>query len=174
MSTEVNDIRDACLKKLDTLINNYEISSKIEEGIYQYVVEIICNENNLPINWNNSYFKRGYMNKCITIYSNLDENSYIKNKNLLKKIKNNEIEPYKLAFMTPSEIFPEHWENIISKQKATNEFLYSDKLLSFTDQYKCGRCKKSRCSYYELQTRSADESTTIFITCLECGHKWKI
>ena len=28
---------------------------------------------------------------------------------------------------------------------------------------------KRECSYYELQIRSADESATLFITCLNCG-----
>jgi transcription elongation factor S-II len=173
MNNEEILTRKNCTDKLNTLVNNYNIATKIEEGIYQYVVDNICHERNLPINWNNSYFKRAYMNKCISIYGNLNEDSYIKNINLLNKIKDEEIDPYNLAFMKPQEIFPENWEKIISKQKATQEFIYSDKLLSFTDEYKCGRCKKSRCSYYELQTRSSDEPMTTFITCLECGHKWK-
>lgn len=42
-----------------------------------------------------------------------------------------------------------------------------------TSIYTCGKCKKNECTYYEQQTRSADEGTTLFITCLHCGHKWK-
>jgi DNA-directed RNA polymerase subunit M/transcription elongation factor TFIIS len=173
MNQDETTIRKSCIDKFNTLINDIDISTKIEDGIYQYVIQHICQDKNLPINWDNSYFKRGYMNKCISIYSNLNNKSYIKNKNLLHKITHNEIDPYQLAFLKPYEIFPENWEKIISKQKATDEFLYSDKLLSFTEEYKCGRCKKSRCSYYELQTRCADEGFITYITCLECGHKWK-
>lgn len=174
MNQDETTIRKSCIDKFNTLINDIDISTKIEDGIYQYVIQHICQDKNLPINWDNSYFKRGYMNKCISIYSNLNNKSYIKNKNLLNKIIQNEINPYQLAFLKPYEIFPENWEKIISKQKATDEFLYSDKLLSFTEEYKCGRCKKSRCKYYELQTRSSDEPFTTYITCLECGHKWKM
>ena len=38
----------------------------------------------------------------------------------------------------------------------------------------CSRCKrKTKCDYYQMQTRSADEPMTTFITCLECDKKWK-
>jgi transcription elongation factor S-II len=42
-----------------------------------------------------------------------------------------------------------------------------------TDQFKCGRCGKRRCKYYQLQTRSADEPMTTFVTCVNCGNRWK-
>jgi transcription elongation factor S-II len=38
----------------------------------------------------------------------------------------------------------------------------------------CSSCKKkTRCDFYQLQTRSADEPMTTFVTCLECDRKWK-
>eukprot|EP01060_Flectonema_neradi_P009976 TRINITY_DN17122_c0_g1_i1.p1 TRINITY_DN17122_c0_g1~~TRINITY_DN17122_c0_g1_i1.p1 ORF type:complete len:515 (+),score=49.39 TRINITY_DN17122_c0_g1_i1:108-1652(+) len=43
-----------------------------------------------------------------------------------------------------------------------------------TSMYLCTRCKKRRCTYYELQTRSGDEPMTQFISCLNCGKKWII
>ena len=42
-----------------------------------------------------------------------------------------------------------------------------------TDMFTCRKCKSKRCTYYELQTRSADEPATIFVTCLDCGKNWK-
>lgn len=42
-----------------------------------------------------------------------------------------------------------------------------------TSMYTCGKCKKNECTYYEMQTRSSDEGTCIFISCINCGHKWK-
>lgn len=42
-----------------------------------------------------------------------------------------------------------------------------------TSMYKCGKCKGSDCTFSTLQTRSSDESESIFITCLNCKHKWK-
>lgn len=42
-----------------------------------------------------------------------------------------------------------------------------------TDQFRCGRCSQRKTKYYQLQTRSADEPMTTFVTCINCGHRWK-
>ena len=38
--------------------------------------------------------------------------------------------------------------------------------------FECPRCSARKCTHHELQTRSADEATTVFVTCVVCGHKW--
>lgn len=43
-----------------------------------------------------------------------------------------------------------------------------------TDLYRCGKCQQRKCTYFEMQTRSADEPMTCFITCLNCGNRWKM
>ncbi len=42
-----------------------------------------------------------------------------------------------------------------------------------TDLLKCPACKKSNCTYNQVQTRSADEPMTTFCFCNECGKRWK-
>ena len=42
-----------------------------------------------------------------------------------------------------------------------------------TDAFQCGRCKQRKTRYYQMQTRSADEPMTTFVTCTNCNHKWK-
>lgn len=42
-----------------------------------------------------------------------------------------------------------------------------------TGQFKCGKCQQRKCKYYQLQTRSADEPMTTFVTCVNCGNRWK-
>ena len=37
----------------------------------------------------------------------------------------------------------------------------------------CGKCKSKRIHRIEKQTRSADESATVFCCCSECGNRWK-
>jgi len=39
--------------------------------------------------------------------------------------------------------------------------------------FKCGRCKARETTFFQLQTRSADEPMTIFIRCIKCGNRWK-
>ena len=45
--------------------------------------------------------------------------------------------------------------------------------MATSNRFKCRKCGKRECSYYQLQTRSADEPMTNFITCLNCGSNWK-
>ena len=33
-----------------------------------------------------------------------------------------------------------------------------------TNMFKCARCKKNQCTYFQMQTRSADEPMTTFVT----------
>jgi len=39
--------------------------------------------------------------------------------------------------------------------------------------FKCGRCKSMKTTYYQMQTRSADEPMTVFVSCLNCERNWK-
>ena len=40
-------------------------------------------------------------------------------------------------------------------------------------EFTCGKCKSTKTSHYQMQTRSADEPMTVFISCLKCGNRWK-
>lgn len=47
------------------------------------------------------------------------------------------------------------------------------KLNGLTDMFRCGKCKERKCTYYQMQTRSADEPMTVFVRCTVCGNRWK-
>jgi DNA-directed RNA polymerase subunit M/transcription elongation factor TFIIS len=38
----------------------------------------------------------------------------------------------------------------------------------------CGRCNSNKTISYTKQTRSGDESTTVFAMCFNCNNKWKM
>ena len=50
---------------------------------------------------------------------------------------------------------------------------YELKPEAMTNVFKCRKCNSRSCSYYEVQTRSADEPMTQFITCLNCNNRWR-
>jgi len=39
--------------------------------------------------------------------------------------------------------------------------------------FTCGKCKGTRTTYFQMQTRSSDEPMTTFVTCLTCSNRWK-
>lgn len=163
--------RDKCILTLNEILNDLDISTKIEESIYNYTVGK-STDKCIDENIDNKYFKRIYVNKLISLYNNLNPETYIQNKNFLNRIKNKEIDINNIAFLTPQEIHKEHWKKYLDRQTANDEFLYSRTVGTRTQEYKCGRCKEKDCTYYQLQVRCSDEPMTTFINCLNCGHKW--
>lgn len=164
------DCRTKCREKFQDLLdyngidNSEDLATDIESGIYDFSNEIYSAKN---IN-----LLRLYMNKCISIYTNLNPSSYIKNTEFLQRVSNRKFDPKRLAFMSPQDIFPENWQKLIDRKHAKDEFLYSKVFVARTNEFKCGKCKKNECTYYQLQIRSADEPMTTFVSCLECGNKW--
>ncbi len=37
----------------------------------------------------------------------------------------------------------------------------------------CPKCNHNKAVYWQLQTRSADEGSTIFYRCVKCHHTWR-
>ena len=78
-----------------------------------------------------------------------------------------------LAFMTHQEMQPEKWECLIQAKIKKDKSKYDTQQEAMTDTFKCRKCHSKKCSYYQMQTRSADEPMTTFVTCIECANRWK-
>ena len=48
-----------------------------------------------------------------------------------------------------------------------------DDLVNSEGMFQCVKCRSKATSYYSLQTRSADEPMTNYITCHNCSYNWK-
>ena len=95
------------------------------------------------------------------------------NTKLQMSIKNKEITKKSLENLTHQEMNPPIWTALIDAKIKRDKNMTSDNMMAATDQFKCYKCKKRKCTYYEMQTRSADEPMTTFVTCLNCGNRWK-
>lgn len=166
------DIRHKLVQIFSTILSPNK-SEKLEESIYSYCQKTAY-ERKLNSSFTNHHFKNMYINKCRSIFSNIKSDSYINNKNLIRKINKQKIEISSVPYMSSQELFPEHWKKIMDDKHARDKSIYEEKEEAMTDEFKCVRCKSRECTYYELQTRSADESMTTFIRCLNCGNRWKI
>ncbi len=151
---------------LSGILKNKGYGDNLEKGIYNRTLEI-ADEKYIVKKWENEYFTQLYIDKLRTIYINL------KNPSVLEWITTKKIKPHELAFLTHQEILPDKWKQLIDDLKIQNQNKYTPKIEASTDNFTCYKCKSKECSYYQLQTRSADEPMTTFVTCIKCGNRWK-
>ena len=97
------------------------------------------------------------------------------NKTFIKKIQEPDFQIDKIAFLKPPHTFPELWKPIIDENERKEEILKKCENEASTNKFQCPnrKCRARKAVYTEVQTRSADEPMTIFITCLVCGKRWK-
>jgi len=174
-------IIDILIEKTSDLLDEHIIND-IEKGIYNWSIKF-ADDKNIIKSWNDKRFIHIYNNKARSIIALLNNDSYLYKKYpdnvddaimIKNKIKDGEWSASNLAYMKPYEIVPRKWEEYIDKKHKKDDNICNSRQIAKTDQFKCGKCKKRECSYYELQVRSADESSTIFVTCLNCSHRWRI
>lgn len=139
----------------------------LEKAIFNWSLKDAKQKEIKPIIFENVNFKRIYLNKCRTIIYNLtfnDQEDYIKNNVKTKDIPDIDIQRWK----------PELYTEIHAKmQKKDAQWVANHKDKQHTGIFKCGRCRSKNTVFVSLQTRSADEPMTNFITCLNCNNHWK-
>lgn len=148
-------------------------ANDLEKGIYNWCLKE-ASQHKLARNWKNAAFRTLYMDKARSIYANVDQTSYLGNKRLFDRLKDKEFEPHDMPFMRPDNLFPERWKEILDEKLRRDEVVFQEKPAAMTTQFRCGRCKKNECIYQELQLRSCDEPVTLFVTCLNCGNRWRM
>mgnify|MGYP006092252553 CR=1 FL=1 len=176
MESKFNNFDDkfrfSLVQFLNEELNEINLCRKIEKSVYNYCIHT-SGDKCIPKSWNNPIFKNLYLCKIRSIYSNIKEDSYIQNKTFKKKIISGKIDPNKIATLSSYDIFPEVWKELIDLKSKRDKLKYELKPEAMTDVFKCRKCGSRSCSYYEVQTRSADEPMTQFINCLECGNRWR-
>jgi transcription elongation factor S-II len=163
---DAEEFRKNIVVTFTSILGDEKSSSNLEKGIYNYSLDH-ATKLNVVKKWDNDYFVRIYLDRIRTIYINL------KNDDVKKMIQTKEIKAHELAFMTHQQIQPKKWNELIQNKKIRDENKYEPKLEASTDNFKCWKCKSKKCTYYQLQTRSADEPMTTFVNCLDCGNRWK-
>lgn len=113
-----------------------------------------------------------YRNKLRTLTMNLRNK---KNPELRERMLTGVIAPSAFIKMTPNEMAPEALKKEIEKMHKRNLFdaQSATEKRAITDRFECGKCKQRKVSYFQMQTRSADEPLTTFCTCENCGNRWK-
>ena len=113
----------------------------------------------IDIDWDSTAFTEMYRARAIALYACRD---------LLKAMG-----PEEFANASEVDRRPERWTDLLNVVSERDKARYSRKTTANTEMYCSGCRKKTKCDYYQMQTRSADEPMTTFVTCLECDKRWK-
>ena len=170
--TKPEELRKMIVGEINRYITSDKISRNIEKAIFNWSIDT-GKERKIITKWTKKEFCDIYISKVYSMLSNLNPKSGIKNTYLIDSINSGKIKSFKVPYMSHQELFPKHWEKIIETKVLRDKSKYEINLEAATDAFKCWKCKKRKCTYYELQTRSADEPMTTFISCLSCGNHWK-
>jgi transcription elongation factor S-II len=149
-------------KQLEFLLDNELNAKNVEIGIFNYAIQE-SKIKKITKKWSNRSFCLLYLTKLKSVMENIHF--------VIDKINTNDIKAQDIAFMNHQELCPEKWKYIIEyKEKIKN---YEPVIEAATNLFTCKKCKSKKCTFYTMQTRSSDEPATIFVTCLDCGGRFK-
>jgi len=113
----------------------------------------------VDIDWENAVFVNMYRSRAIALF---------RYKHLAV-----DMSPTEFAMMNAVDQNPTRWLAMIQERMDREKATYSKSTTASINMF-CRSCKrKTKCDYYQMQTRSADEPMTTFVTCLECDTRWK-
>jgi len=152
-------------KKIDEKLQNEKNSSNLEKGIFNYTLKE-AEQRKIVKKWDNKYFIQIYLDRLRTVYTNLNDT-------IIEQITAGAIKPHIVAFMTHQELNPDKWAALIDAKSKRDANKFETNIAAATDTFTCRKCKGNQCTYYQMQTRSADEPMTVYISCCNCGNRWK-
>lgn len=151
--------------KIDEKLKNEKNSSNLEKAIFNYSLKE-ADQRKVVKKWDNTPFVQIYLDRLRSIYTNLNDN-------IIEQINNGSIKAHVVAFMTHQELNPDKWTKLIEAKAKRDANKFETNIAAATDTFTCRKCKSNKCTYYQMQTRSADEPMTTFVTCCECSARFK-
>ena len=156
--------RNSIIDIFEPILKSVSSANELEAAIYQFTMERYSY-------WGQLQFRNTYRAKVRSIKFNLTNKN---NPNFVEQVLNKKIPVSSIPFMKSYEIFPELYESIFEKVAQKNLKEKFDTNKKVCGLFTCEKCKSKETTYYEMQTRSADEPMTAFITCITCENRWKI
>jgi DNA-directed RNA polymerase subunit M/transcription elongation factor TFIIS len=96
---------------------------------------------------------------------------------LVLRMKQREFETRETPLLSPEQLWPSgpyaQMALKLKKKELEIEAAKAHMEEEYEGLFKCGKCKSKKTTYYQMQTRSADEPMTTYVTCMGCGNRWK-
>jgi DNA-directed RNA polymerase subunit M/transcription elongation factor TFIIS len=167
-----NPTRQFVLERLSTLLEIPDTDTlciNLEKSILNYTVRRF-EEIDVP-SWENHKFVNIYKHKFLQLQYNLKRSPLLKSWIVDKKVKTKDV-----IDMRPENLWPDGPYAMKMQERIHKEIRKAYLAQEVKNQegfFTCGRCKSKKTTYYQLQTRSADEPMTTFVSCLNCDKNWK-
>lgn len=152
-------------KKLSEKFNNEKHGTNLEKGIFNYTLKE-ADQRKIVKKWDNKQFVILYQSHLRSILKNLSDK-------LIAEVNDGSLLVHKIAFMNHQELDHDRWTQLIDAKSKRDKNKFEVNMAAATDTITCRKCKKNQCTYYQMQTRSADEPMTTFCQCVLCGARWK-
>ena len=163
--TDPEKFRKNITDKISEKITYSKSATNLERGIYNWTIKE-AGVHKIVKKWDNPSFVLLYTNKFKSIMLNLTSD-------ILHQIENKEVTSQHVAFMNHQELNPEKWKDAVNRKILRDKNKYEVNIESATNSFVCRKCHKNDTTYYQIQTRSADEPMTTFVLCLNCDKRWK-
>jgi transcription elongation factor S-II len=171
----MNSTRTHVLAKLAdilTLPGDHTIPYNMEKSIYNWAIRRSKKLSDPP-SWESETFKMRYKSRYASIMYNLKNCEKFR-----EDIINETIKSTFVGHMTATGMQPDGIHALAIKKReeeATKKlkFKMAEMEEDYVGLFTCGKCKSKKTTYYQMQTRSADEPMTTFVTCINCDKRWK-
>jgi len=148
-----------------------KLCKNFEKCIFNWSVKMTTMSGDQP-SWETYLFRERYKRKFLDIQYNLT----IPGNSLKDAIISEHVKVQDVVFMTPAQLCPSG-PVATAMERMRIAGLHKEAVNTDDPNYeglfKCGKCKSKKTTYYQMQTRSADEPMTTFITCMNCNNRWK-
>lgn len=147
-----------------------DLAKALEKALWVQILES-CDRDRIPKFWENPRFRYRYTTRALSLTFNIRTNE-----TLQQKLVSGKVSVTTFMLMKPWEMKPELWEaafDAAAKKELRNSEYNPDPATMPDGAFTCNKCKSKKTTYYMMQTRSADEPSSIFVQCLTCRKRWK-
>jgi DNA-directed RNA polymerase subunit M/transcription elongation factor TFIIS len=184
-------LRDYAREHFVTALGPGALARNCERSVYNWAVQETRGLGKSS-SWEDRLFRWRYKQKVLGLLAELgrDERVFPKIRvgplgvtvelvvapQLVGRLQAKELESKNLARYSPEVLWPDgpHFKTLFKiKARELAREQAKAREADYEGLFVCRKCKSKKTTYYQMQTRSADEPMTTYVTCTGCGLKWK-
>jgi transcription elongation factor S-II len=150
----------------------HPLPTNIEKSIFNWAIKRASAAGDAA-SWESKVFKETYKNRLRTILWHINNPEV----DLMKRLAEKKFKSIEIVNMCPDQLWPNGPYGKAKEAKRVHDAhiqaVNNEEKESYVGMFKCGKCKSMKTTYYQMQTRSADEPMTTFVTCTSCNNRWK-